>query len=171
MRFGHRMLERKGCFAAITGSALVIIFVLSQYVMARTSIIGGDEFVPDSSMLFIENSGQYDSRVRFQARSSREMLWITGEGIWITLLGHEQEPGRAKDYISAKTPGNYHDRSSIAANIKLWFKGANHDDLIPFAPASTIVTIGTAGGPVSARAWGGVRYEDLYDGLDLEIFS
>ncbi len=109
----------------------------------------------DPAVMFVENVGQFDAQVRFQVRAGGEVLWLTEEGVWLTLLE------RAADSSGS---GN-------GVNLKLGFTGANrHTRLEPFGRLETVVSYGGPGGAYwDVPAWGGVRYVDLYPGVDLEL--
>ncbi|HET6444676.1 MAG TPA: SBBP repeat-containing protein [candidate division Zixibacteria bacterium] len=166
MRFRPLSSRRKAWFAAAIGLAIVVaILGLAEVMVAGGTQIGYGAILTDGSVLFLENDGQFDSTVRYHARSSQGMLWITEDGIWITYLG-----GVQKDAGVSAVPER--GPSQKRANVKLTFADdADHSKLIPFARSSTDFTIGTAQGPVSAQAWGGVSYTDIYDGLDMVIYG
>jgi hypothetical protein len=143
----------------------VAILGLAEVMLAGVTQLGHGANLTDGSVLFLGNEGQFDSTVRYHSRFGQGMLWITEEGIWITYLDgvHADAGGSA---ISERGP------SQNRANIKLTFAGdADHSKLIPFARSSTNFTIETSQGPISAQAWGGVRYVDIDDGLDLVIYG
>jgi hypothetical protein len=87
-------------------------------------------------------------------------LWLAEDALWLTLL--DQTEGTPDS-----TPAN-------GANIKLSFPGANpHPVRAPFNRLETRVSFFTGSNPETWRAdvpaWGGVRYLDLYPGIDLEL--
>lgn len=115
---------------------------------------------PSTSPLFIENLGQFDPQVRFQVQNAiGGTFWLTDEAVWLSLLG----PG--DDSPLNVRPG---------VNLKLSFVGSNpQPTLEPFDPQDVPVTYLGRGSepPPSVPVWGGVRYVDLYPGLDLELFG
>ena len=40
-------------------------------------------------LMFIENTGQFDPRARFEMRGASETMWLTEDAIWITVLGKQ----------------------------------------------------------------------------------
>jgi len=117
--------------------------------------------LPKAPPLFIENAGQWDPGARFHVRGALGGgLWLAEEAIWLTL----PEP----------LPAGAEFRPWRAVNLKLTFDGANaHPQLVPFAPLDTTVNyyLGDDPGRWQERVptWGGVRYQELYPGLDLVL--
>ncbi len=113
-------------------------------------------------LMFIENAGQFDERARFQVRGGNSTLWLAEDGLWITLL--EPTDPNIQSSISSRR----------GVNLKLSFAGANpHLRLEPFNRLETSVNHFLGDDPSNWRsdvpAWGGVRYVDLYPGVDLEV--
>ncbi len=122
----------------------------------------------DGTVLFLENVGQFAEAVRFQARSGERTLWLTEDGLWVTVLA--QAGTSAKDEMASMLPTT----PGTGVNLKLSFAGANsHPRLEPFNRLSTRVTYLTGYDSAHWRTdvpvWGGVRYVDIYPGVDLEI--
>lgn len=125
--------------------------------------------------MLVENVGQFAEGARFQARGGQGALWLADDAIWITLL----EP--AENDPASRRPGPDGDLRRPAmpealggVNIRLSFPGADPaPNLEAFAPSSTTVSYFTGSGPDEWRpdvpVWGGVRYRELYPGLDLEV--
>ncbi|MEA3309943.1 MAG: hypothetical protein U9Q70_10585, partial [Chloroflexota bacterium] len=106
---------------------------------------------PDESLLFIENTGQFPAKARFYAPAAGRALWLTPEALWVTTT----EGGQT-------------------VNLKLSFPGANPSPrLEPFNRLETAVSYYRGQDPANWRTnaptWGGVRYVELYPGVDLEI--
>jgi hypothetical protein len=107
-------------------------------------------------LMFVENVGQFDPQVRFQARGRQGALHLTEDGVWYTLLA-EAEAGRG-------------------VSLRMSFVAANpHPEVVGFSRLDTAVSYFTGNDPAkwqaNVAAWGGVRYEDLYPGIDLEFTS
>lgn len=105
-------------------------------------------------VMFIENVGQFDARARFQVHVSNGALWLAEDALWIT-------PPVPTD-------------SPAGAHVKLSFIGANpHPRLEPFNRLETHVSYFLDDDPSrwypDVPVWGGVRYVDLYPGIDLEL--
>ncbi|MBN1922512.1 MAG: SBBP repeat-containing protein [Anaerolineae bacterium] len=139
---------------------------------------GDDWTVPaprGTPLIFIENVGQLDERAHFQVRSGRTTLFLTHDALWLSLT----EPWSQPDPIpEAIMPGAVETGSKAGrqANLKLSFLGANpHPQLEPFDRLETQISFFSGNDPsewhTNAPAWAGVRYADLYPGIDLEITS
>jgi hypothetical protein len=108
-----------------------------------------------SALLFVENRGQFPGEVRFQVRGAGgATLWLAADAIWVSLA-----PGPAL---------------ADAASFKLSFAGANPSpELVPFDRLASRLSYFLGDDPArwqaDVPAWGGVRYVDLYPGLDLEL--
>jgi hypothetical protein len=101
-------------------------------------------------LMFIENVGQFDQRARFQVRGGDATLWLAEGGLWVTVGA-----------------GSGH-------RLKLSFVGADPAPrLEPFNRLDTHVSYFVGSDRANWRAdvpvWGGVRYVDLYPGVDLEV--
>jgi len=132
--------------------------------------------------MFIENVGQWDAGARFQVRGGAGTMWLAEDALWITVV--EQS---ADDEVNQRVDPTVQfepDRAEIglkretrkAANIKLSFVGANsHPRMEPFGPLDTVISYFIGDDPAQWRpdvpVWGGVRYMDLYPGVDLEFTS
>lgn len=158
-----------------------------------------DEVTQRSSLLFIENVGQWDPQARFQMQDGTGTFWFAEDGIWLTVL---EPPSKDKDRCPLKTtsppgmPGvhpcsSQNDYSTIpvsaqtsgdveslprAVNLKLTFANANVDArVVGISPLDTTVSYflgrdSTTWYP-SVPVFGGVRYENIYPGIDIEFVS
>jgi hypothetical protein len=124
-------------------------------------------------LTFIENVGQFDTRVRFQASNGNTTLFLTDDALWVSLT---ELPPQADPISEAKTPGAVaaDDETGRQVNLKLSFIGANpHPRLDAFGELDTKVSFFTGADPSQWRAdvptWTGARYVELYPGIDLEI--
>ena len=135
-------------------------------------------------LLFIENVGQFDSRSRFEVRGGRAFGHLADDALWFTLF----EPLRAQQEASADSPvptpaaptdqisTPSADSSRRGVHLKLDFVGANpHPEIVPFGPIDTTISYFLGNDPEQwypdVPVWSGVRYVDLYPGVDLEIES
>ncbi len=89
-------------------------------------------------------------------RGGAGTLWLAEDGLWLTLVGQCQ-PGPCK-----------------AVNLKFSFVGANpYPRLEPFDRQSIVVHYYRGSDPAQWHTdvpiWGGVRYRDLYPGVDLVV--
>jgi hypothetical protein len=131
--------------------------------------------------MFIENVGQFADGARFQVRGGDKTIWLTEDEIWVTVV--EEPPptprlpdGRHPSPLSVTETETESGASGEVqgVNIRLSFSGANpHPRLEPFNRLETVVSYFIGNDPAQWRAavpvWGGVRYRDLYPGIDLEI--
>ena len=126
----------------------------------------------DGPVLFIENAGQWNPAAYFQVWGGPgDTMWIGRDGsIWLTVLedaeamSPEQRPYGIEHDVPARPLRGVH--------MKLTFENANpHARIEPFAPQDTVVSYFYGSDPEGWRphvpVWGGVRYRDLYPGVDL----
>ncbi len=121
-------------------------------------------------LMFVENVGQFDAGVRFQVRRGNTTIYLADHALWFTILERGGEGAGEQGSRGAEEQGRR------GVNLKLSFPGANpHPRLEPFDRLDTHVSYFTGDDPANRRtdvpAWGGVRYVDLYPGVDLEITS
>ncbi len=126
---------------------------------------------------FVENAGQYDPQVRFQAVGNGASLSLTENAMWLSLT----RPSRASVGLGASRELFNRSAESAAAelrgvSLKVTFVGANpHPALVGFNRQDTLVSYLTGDAPsewhIGVAAWAGVRYKDLYPGIDLEVSS
>ncbi len=136
--------------------AVLVLLALAGSVSAADSQIGAEP--QDGGFLFIENRGQFDPQVRFQAQTANGTLWLTNDGLWVSMI----EPAAE----GAETV------SGVA--LKLSFAGANPQPALePFGLLETKMSYFLGNDPAKwvsdAPVWAGVRYVDLYPGLDLVL--
>ena len=131
-----------------------------------------------SSVMFIENVGQFDAGARFQVRGSNSSVYLANDAIWFTLQERPQTEtasvgaSRAEDRLVVEKEAP----AIKVVNLKLSFGGANPNPVIePFGRFDTHVSYFIGSDPEKWRSdvpvWGGVRYKDLYPGIDLEVTS
>ncbi|MEW5957830.1 MAG: SBBP repeat-containing protein [Chloroflexota bacterium] len=122
----------------------------------------------NTALLFIENVGQFPGAdTRFLANLGRMTLHLAEDGLWLTVL--ESPPD---DPFAG--PADVQPQPGPGLNLKLTFAGANPaPPLEPFAPLDAAISYFVGHDPANWQTgvpvWGGVRYVDLYPGLDLEI--
>lgn len=132
-----------------------------------------------SAVIWIENVGQFPEEIRYQVRSSSGGgLWLAADALWMTLLGSQQDemgllPEQAPVAGVASLPAaDARPRQGIS--LRFGFEGANSSpEIVPFGPLDTQVSYFAGPDPAAWRAevpvWRGVRYRDLYPGIDLEL--
>ena len=135
-----------------------------------------------SAVIWIENVGQFPEDVRYQVRSSSGGgLWLATDALWMTLLGPEQdqmgllpEPLPATG-VAAGAPAAAADaQPRQGLSLRFAFEGANPSpEIVPFGPLDTRVSyfagVDPAAWHTDVPVWRGVRYRDLYPGIDLEL--
>jgi len=123
-----------------------------------------------TALLFIQNVGQFDDRARFQVRGDA-LRFLTDDALWFTVFAPR------RPFVLGREGGQLQDQPDLppqGANIKLSFTGANaHPRLEGFNRLATHVSYFRGNDPAGWHAdvpvWGGVRYRDLYPGIDLEL--
>ena len=109
-------------------------------------------------------------------------MWLVDDAIWLSIVEHpaadvahsQVDPLKHLDPQRANSQSDNVPRK--AANVKISFVGANpHPRIEPFDRLDTVVSYFIGNDPDQWRpdvpVWGGVRYEDLYPGVDLELTS
>ncbi len=145
----HRTLVRVGLWAALP-AALAVLVVLSHLVPGTAAPKAGmspPAPAPASGPLFIENAGQFPAVARYQVPGGDRTLWLTDDGLWVTfpdLRLHLTFPG-----------------AQPAPRLEPFGRLDTHVSYFPESDRSTW----RADVPV----WGGVRYADLYPGIDLVV--
>lgn len=128
--------------SAVVGiGMLVVVLLLGMAFSAETAPSSR------SQLFFVENVGQFPESVRFQLRHNGQTWWLTDDAIWIDLAADGQ-----------------------TRRIQLTFPDAVTQPVLqPFAAQE--ITISYLQGTVYAAVpvWGGVRYVDLYPGVDLLV--
>ena len=173
---------------------LVFAFALTMLALAPTQATVAPVSLPVPStekaaeassddLLFIENAGQFDPAARFQVWGGGQKLWLAEDALWLTIV----EPGDRSQGSGDREQGA--ERFSVApaeqgaapgsvpqkvVNLRVSFPGANpQPTLEPLNRLDTHVSYFIGNDSAKWRAdvpvWGGVRYRELYPGLDLEI--
>ncbi len=134
-----------------------------------------------SPMMVIENAGQWPAAARFQVWGGPAgTMWLAEDAIWITKMGRGEASRTAPSPSVADSVGMLRPNTANEAppargvTIKITFPGANpHPRLDPVERLDTKVSYFLGNDPVKWRsevpAWGGVRYVDLYPGVDLIV--
>ncbi len=126
-----------------------------------------------SPVMFVENVGQFDEGARFQVLGGNATLWLANDALWVTVVEQPSSSVNAGSLIAPFLENNSEQQSSKALNIRLSFVGATqHPRLEPFNRLETSVNYFIGNNPEKWHAdvptWGGVRYKNLYPGIDLE---
>ncbi|MCP4525463.1 MAG: hypothetical protein GY833_06095 [Aestuariibacter sp.] len=115
-------------------------------------------------MAFIENKGQFATAVKFQVQSNQGIIWLTEDALWFRVLEQQSEIEKQNSSLLQSTM------------FKLSFPDANPTPTIePFDRLETRMSYFVGKQPeqrvTNVAVWGGVRYVDLYSGLDLQVTS
>ena len=127
------------------------------------------------SVWFVENVGQFGEGARFQVRGGEQTMWLAQDGLWVTLLGAQARAAAVKVDGGAGLSEESAELSPVGGvNLKLSFVGANPQlQLEPFNWLETHLSYFIGNDPDKWHAdvpvWGGVRYVDLYPGIDLLV--
>ncbi|MHB1415335.1 MAG: SBBP repeat-containing protein [Chloroflexota bacterium] len=127
-----------------------------------------------SPLMFVENVGQFAPGARFQALGADASLYLAQDSLWFTAL----EPAR-EDAAPGLGPATTTARDNTprrGVNLRLSFDGANpKPQMEPLDRLETKVSYFLGSDPSQWRpevpVWGGVRYHDLYPGVDMEVTS
>jgi len=147
-----------------TSISVIILGAIASVAGAqpRATQASAESLLAGAAPVFIENQGQFDPAVRFRARAGGATLWLTDEGMWLTL----QEPSPRRGRNIPAGPLRH-------LNLKIRFDGAQQGHLEPFGRVSTQVSylLGSDRNRwrSNVAAWSGVRYVNLYQGVDLEV--
>jgi tripartite motif-containing protein 71 len=162
---------------------LVLLLILGISSVRPTRAIDATISVADpeltsSSVMFIENAGQWDDGARFQVRGDNSTVWLTDTAVWLTMLDPRNvEQPQAEPLPTPQPFGlSYTETTRRGNNIKVSFVGANpHPRLEPLGRLDTHVSYFVGNDPngwhSDVPVWGGVRYMDLYPGVDLEMIG
>lgn len=139
--------------------ALLLILLVTGVAQGRAArpleAAGSDA---GGAVLFIENAGQWNAAARFQVWGGPDgSLWLAEDGLWLIVAA----PG--DDAESRRT-----------AAVRVSFAGANpRPRLEPFDRSDTVISYFRGDDPDQWRpdvpVWRGVRYVNLYPGVDLVV--
>jgi hypothetical protein len=137
-------------FSILAGCIVVLGLLLSNDSFSQSA---HSEILPNS-LLFVENVGQFPEGARFLVYGSNQgRLWLAENALWV-MVDHGGE--------------------GQSAAIRLTFPGANPQPrLEPFGLRETAFNYYHGSDPsrwyARVPVWSGVRYVDLYPGVDLAI--
>jgi len=127
-----------------------------------------------SPVMFIQNVGQFDERALFQVRGADRTIWLAEDALWVTVVETPPHPpGPPSPLRLGEGKGGTGGRGEVRSlNLRLSFPGSNpHPRIEPFNRLDTVVSYFIDNDPAKWRSdvlvWGGVRYMDLYPGVDL----
>ncbi len=124
--------------------------------------------------LVVENAGQFAPEVRFTLAQGEQRIWVTQDALWLDApdpAAPRRPGGLTAELAGRRAP---RERSQGGTALRFSFAGAN--------PAAALEPFGRLGAHVSyfwgsdpaqwhadVPAWAGVRYRDLYPGIDLVV--
>ena len=120
---------------------------------------------PAARYLVVENVGQFAAEARFLVKQGDQRIWLTDDALWLTV----PDPVAAGAQTESAAAGA---RSGTA--LRFTFQGANPGaTLEPFDRVPTHVSYLIGNDPSrwqrDVPVWSGVRYRNLYPGVDLVI--
>ncbi|MCO5195436.1 MAG: SBBP repeat-containing protein [Anaerolineae bacterium] len=128
--------------SAVVGMGMLVVVLLLGMAFSGETAPSNH-----SRLLFVENVGQFADSVRFQLRHNGQTWWLTDDAIWIDVA----ENGQMR-------------------RMQLTFPdAAAHFVLEPFAAQDTTISYFQGTIYAAVPVWGGVRYVDLYPGVDLIV--
>jgi RHS repeat-associated protein len=131
--------------------------------------------------LFIENQGQFEPEEKFRVENLEDKIQFGEDGIWYSVLdpqaiSNENLPTSSSDAPNktSLTPDQQSDKPISGVHINIQFINSNPQPKIEgFDPIDTNVSylIGSDSKKwqKNVAVWGGIRYVDIYPGVDLEI--
>ncbi|UCC75508.1 MAG: SBBP repeat-containing protein, partial [Anaerolineales bacterium] len=135
---------------------------------------GGTVRVPrPNSVMLVENVGQFAEGARFRVWGGSEDVWLAEDALWVTWADqHGASP--ATDLARTLDAGRTLRDGVRGMNVRLSFVGASaHPKLEPFdrlgVHVSYLIGNDASRWQADVPVWGGVRYKDLYPGIDLEV--
>jgi len=137
------------------------------------------EALQSAPVMFIENVGQFADGARFQVRGGDHAVWLADDALWVVFMKQPDQKARGAGDNRVSTLFSLRLVSPSpwkGVNLKLSFPGASpRPHLEPFNRLDTHISYFTGDDPkqwyTDVPVWGGVRYLDIYPGLDLEITS
>ncbi|MCL5959745.1 MAG: SBBP repeat-containing protein, partial [Chloroflexi bacterium] len=128
-------------------------------------------------LMFIENVGQFDQGARFRVQGADANLLLDDDALWYSVM-EKPAPAAFGPKVGPQSDplADTKQAPRKGVNLKVGFVGANpHPRIEPFNRLETHVSYFI--GNDSSRwksdvpVWGGVRYVDIYPGIDLEVTS
>ncbi len=151
---------------------LLLCLLLGSAVgaQAQTPSVAAAEHVA-ARYLVVENVGQFAPEVRFVLTNGARRIWLTTDAIWLTV----PDPAAADARSPRRWQGNLQQPvPRTGAALRFTFPGAAAPAALePFGRVASRVSYLIGDDPArwqaAVPAWSGVRYRDLYPGVDLVI--
>ncbi len=129
-----------------------------------------------SPIMFIENVGQFDATAKFQVRGANGTIYLASDAMWFSFLETPKTNAASSRTAPSVPRGNAISDNTPrkGVHVKMSFVGANAKPVIePFDRLDTHVSYFKGNDASKWRTdvpvWGGVRYKELYPGIDLEL--
>lgn len=156
---------------------LVLAFLALQPAMAEEVLFSGKSpfgagpgtgHSPASSIMFIENIGQWPAAARFQVwGASQGPVWLAEDALWLAQPDHNLAAVE-----QSGLPPESSDLSASMVPVKLSFVNSNSHPM-PLVRLDTRVSYFLGSDPSLWRSdvpvWREVRYPNLYPGVDFDI--
>ncbi len=135
-------------------------------------------------LIVVENAGQFGDGARCQVAGRGMTLWMADDALWITAMEPEKTDEKKSGALSGETSQSglrerragmgETDASRKGVALKLTFPGGSDSPKIePFGRLETKISYFRGNDPEKwapdVPVWSGVRYVDIYPGVDLEI--
>ena len=125
----------------------------------------------NNSITFIENVGQFNSNALFTVQGSEATIFLAQDAIWFTIIEKEKRVSSREEILKGLP-----DEKTRSVNLKMIFPGSNSNTRIePFNRLDLNISYFIGNMPdqqyTNVPVWGGVRYVDLYPGVNLELTS
>lgn len=128
-------------------------------------------------LLFIENVGQFHKDTRFKVLNSESAIWLAEDALWITSskrINREDNQTNSNNNIITIQKLNPDYQEYLVENIRISFTGSNPSpSLTPIDRLDTHVSYFLGNEPdlwySDVPVWRGIRYNDIYPGIDLEV--
>ncbi len=129
--------------------------------------------------LVIENIGQYAAEARFVLMRGDQRIWLTDDALWLmapdpAAAGEQMQPAKEDPLSQARRHRQQPASARAGTAIRFTFPGANPaTTLEPYGRVPTHVSYLIGSDPSrwqrDVPIWSGVRYRELYPGVDLVI--
>jgi len=127
-----------------------------------------------TSHLVIENVGQYSAEARFLLKQGNQHIWVTDDAVWLTVPDPVEDEQLGGSTGRAARRGQQQPATLSGTALRFTFGGTDGAArLEPFGRVATRVSYLIGSDPTrwqrDVPVWSGVRYRDLYPGIDLVI--
>jgi hypothetical protein len=132
---------------------------------------GQESLAPNAGHLLVENVGQYAAEARFLFLQGNQRVWLTEDAVWLTVP--DSAAAGSGSARQARRLRQQTERTRSGTALRFTFPGASPAALEPFGRVPTRVSYLKGNDPSrwqrDVPVWSGVRYRDLYPGVDLVL--